>query len=113
MSKTPDSEFIIFVAEQLESLGNLAVKRMFGGYSLSLNGISFALAFEDEIYFKVDDTNRAKYEKHGSKPFSYAKQGKEIIISNWSVPIDIIEDQEQLMLWAAESYEIAYRKKNK
>ena len=45
--KKPESEFVNFLVEQLEDLGEICVKRLFGGYSLSFNDVPFALGFDD------------------------------------------------------------------
>ena len=53
--------------------GNITAKRMFGGYSLYLDGKIFSMITNDtDLYFKVDDSNRAKYEAVGSHPFVYS-----------------------------------------
>ena len=85
----PRSEFIEYILELLEPSGGISLKRMFGGYSVCKFGLSIALIFEDEIYFKVDDSNRSDYEAINSEPFTYEKKGKTIIVSNWKVPIEI------------------------
>ena len=103
---TSKSEFINYIIEQLDPMGEVIAKRLFGGYALCLNDIPFALAFKDSLYFKVNDTNRADYEAHGSQPFTYQKQGKTVIISNWEVPADIIEDQTALLEWANKAYAV-------
>ena len=110
-SQMSDSGFLDYILEQLEPMGDVVRKRLFGGSALSKNGYTFALAFEGTIYFKVDDSNRADYEALGSKPFTYEKKGKTITISNWEVPADIIEDQERLLEWADKAYEVAVRAK--
>ena len=85
--------------ELLEPCGGITYCRMFGGYAIRKNGLAIALMFKDEIYFKVDDSNRADYENLNSEPFTYEKKGKTIIISNWKLPIEILEDPEKLMIW--------------
>ncbi len=93
-----------YIVELLEPMGGITCKRLFGGNALCKDDIPFALAFADTVYFKVDDSNRKDYEDKGSHPFSYRKGGKEIFVSNWEVPADIIEDQEQLILWAEKAF---------
>jgi DNA transformation protein and related proteins len=82
---------------------------MFGGYTIRKNGLSFALIFDDEIYFKVDDTNRKDYERMESTPFTYEAKGKVITVSSWKVPIEVLEDFATLMEWIEKSYQVAMR----
>lgn len=113
MSASKDSsDFYEFFLEQLEPMGNVVCERLFGGRSLSLDGFTFALAFEDVVYFKVDDKNRGDYESLGSKPFMYQKKDKTITVSNWEVPADVIEDQDELVRWAWKAWEASVRAKS-
>jgi len=105
------SEFLEYLLELLEPSGGISSRRMFGGYAIRKNGFPIALIFDDEAYFKVDDSNRADYESMGSKPFTYEKGGKTIIVSNWKLPIDIIENQEKLLEWADKSYQVSLKSK--
>jgi len=46
----------------------------------------------------VDDTNRHEFEKIDSHPFSYTKDnGKEVTMSYWLVPEEILENREALI----------------
>ncbi len=105
------SEFLEYILELLEPSGGIASCRMFGGYAIRKNGLPIALIFDDEVYFKVDDSNRQDYEVINSKPFTYKKGNKTIIISNWKVPIEILEDSDRLMEWVEKSYQVAFRAK--
>jgi len=105
------SEFVKYILELLEPLGDITARGMFGGYAIKKNDLAIAIVVEDEIYFKVDDSNRRDYEKRDSHPFTYDKQGKTITISNWKLPIEILEDQDELIKWAEKSYQVALRAK--
>jgi hypothetical protein len=52
------NEYLQFVQDQLAGLGEITVKRMFGGAGLYLDGTFFAIVADDVLYFKVDDSNR-------------------------------------------------------
>ncbi|RJQ14353.1 TfoX family protein [Candidatus Parcubacteria bacterium] len=86
-------------------------KRMFGGYGLYKDGIFFAIISDDAIYFKVGPNNQADFEKKGSKPFTYAKKdGKQVVMSFWEFPPDVMEDKEELKDWVEKSVEAARNK---
>ncbi|MBT5654951.1 MAG: TfoX/Sxy family protein, partial [Alphaproteobacteria bacterium] len=105
--------FLEYILELLEPSGGIASCRMFGGYAIRKNGLAIALVFDDEIYLKVDDSNRTDFESMGSKPFTYEKGGKIITISNWKVPIEILEDSEKLIKWSEKAYQVAFKAKKK
>jgi DNA transformation protein len=110
---TPKNEFAEYVLELLEPSQGISLKRMFGGYAVYKFDLAIALIIENEIYFKVDDSNRADYEVFNSEPFAYEKKGKTIVISNWKVPAAILEDQDRLMEFVEKSYQVAVRKAGK
>ena len=58
-----------YIVDQLEQLGWVTVKKMFGGVSIYYDGLIFGLLADDVLYFKVDDSNRSNYESAGMKPF--------------------------------------------
>lgn len=99
--------YVTYLREQLAAMGDITAKRLFGGYALGRGGVTFGLVFEESLYLKVDETTRAEYEAHGSHPFTYEKNGKTIIIRNWLVPSDILEDAEQLVVWAEKAWNAA------
>lgn len=105
------SEFLDYLLELLEPSGHITSCRMFGGFAIRKNSLPIALVFEDEAYFKVDDSNRADYEALDSEPFSYQARGKRIIISNWKLPIEILEDPDELLKWVEKSYQVALKNK--
>jgi len=107
------SEFIQFLLEILGPLGDISACPMFGGYAIRKKRFPFALVMDDRVYFKVDDSNRKDYERAGSKPFTYMARGKEIVVSNWEVPVDILEDDDKLLKWAEKSYDISVTAKAK
>ncbi|AET69046.1 regulator of competence-specific genes [Desulfosporosinus orientis DSM 765] len=82
----------------LDQMGFIKVKKMFGGAGLYYDGLIFGLLADDVLYFKVDDSNRSDYEKAGTeafRPFAH----KPMVMSYYEVPVDIMEDREQLADW--------------
>lgn len=87
---------------------------MFGGYGIYKDGIIFAIIAYDQLYFKVDDTNKADYEAHDSGPFVYDQGGhKQTTMSYWLVPEEIMENHEKVAEWMEKSVEISRKKKKK
>jgi DNA transformation protein len=97
-------EFVEFIKEQLCSLPKLSNGRFFGGTGFASEGVQFAMVMSGSIYFVVDDSTRVNYERMGSHSFSYkTKKGRVNVKKYFSVPAEIIEDQERLVGLAKES----------
>jgi len=104
-------EFIDYVIDQFAAWADVSVRKMFGGAGLYYDGVMFGLIADDIAYLKVDDSNRQDFERAGSCPFNpYPEKGNKIIMSYYEIPVDILEDRDQLVAWAERSLEIARKK---
>lgn len=102
--------FATYVVEALSDLGPVQTGRMFSGHNVSLHGVTFGLIFRDVLYLKVDDTNRAMFERANLRPFTYqTKQGKEKVVNYYEAP-DCLDDWEALMPWVYSALDVAHRK---
>lgn len=98
------AEFIDFITEQLERLGPVRTRRMFGGMGLYLDDMMFGVIFGEELYFKVDDRNRSDYEDEGMGPFTYEmSNGKTGSLNYYEVPERLYDDGDELVEWARKS----------
>ncbi|WP_421934664.1 TfoX/Sxy family protein [Phenylobacterium sp.] len=104
-------EFVDYILEQLQPLGGITHRRMFGGVGLSRQDLFFALIAEDTLYLKVDDANRADFEAAGCEPFK--PFGGDKAMSYWSAPLEALEDPDALAAWAGKGIEAAARAKTK
>ncbi len=86
------------IVEALDDLGNVVSKPFFGGVALLLDGIQFGFYVRSELHFRVDDGNRAEFEKSGSVPFQYSHANGKIIIvkSFYTVPDSALDDRHEL-----------------
>ena len=106
-----NQETLKHILDLLDDEEGISYKRMFGGYGLFKNDLAVALILRSEIYMKVDQSNKHDYETAFSKPFTYRKNGKDIALSNWSIPSEILEDKELFVEWFLKSYRVAVDKK--
>jgi len=94
-------EFRDFVLDQLARVPELRSKSMFGGVGLYSGERFFGIVAADELFLKVDDSNRAAYEAAGSEPFRpLADPKRPVSMSYWRVPIEVLEDPAELVVWA-------------
>lgn len=92
-------EFRDFVLDQLARIPQLRSKAMFGGVGLYSADCFFGIVASDELFFKVDHTNRGAYEAAGSEPFRPVV-ARPVTMSYWRVPIEVLEDPGELAAWA-------------
>ena len=96
-----NDSFKDFVLDQLDGLRGVTCRSMFGGYGLYRGEVFFGIIHKGRLYFKTDETSRAAYRERGMKPFR--PNAKQTLKTYYEVPIEIIEDQEQLAQWAMQA----------
>ena len=93
--------FAEFLREQLSPLGRLTMRRMFGKTGVFCDGLMFGMITEDTLYVRVDDHNRAVFkEAEAAPPLNYDKKGRTIDLSFWRVPERLLDEPDELILWA-------------
>ncbi len=98
--------FLAFVLEQLDAVGPMTAKRMFGGVGLYAGDLFFALLANDVLYLKAGDANRAQLEAAGARPFQpYPDRAS--MMQYYDVPVAILEDGDELTRWAKTSVAVA------
>ena len=105
-------EYLTYVIDQLECLGPVQSRRMFGGAGLYFEGLFFAIVADYVLYFKVDDSNRGDYEAVGMGPFQPFPD-KNTIMQYYEAPIDVLENRDTLRDWAGRAVRVAERKADK
>jgi DNA transformation protein and related proteins len=99
-----------YALEQLGRTLPVTARSMFGGVGIYSDGLFFALLAEDMLYLKVDDTNRADFERAGMAPFQPYGEGAPVM-QYYPVPADVLEDAEALGEWAQRARDVARRKR--
>ena len=103
---------LAFVLDQLAALRGLRSTRMFGGIGIYAAGPDggerfFALVDDGVLYFKADDQTRARYTRRRLKPFR--PPGAPPSKNYYTVPAAVLEDGDELLVWAREAIEAAGR----
>jgi DNA transformation protein len=99
-----EDSFKDFVVEQLEPLsktGELKTRAMFGAYGLYLGDKFFGIIHEGRLFLKTGEKSREKYIAKGMEPFRPNK--KQTLKNYYEIPLDVLEDSEELTIWAGES----------
>jgi TfoX/Sxy family transcriptional regulator of competence genes len=101
--------FKSFVLSQLEEVGEIASRSMFGGVGLYHRDVFFGIMASDTLYLKVGDSNRADYERAGMKAFTpYPGRGSGPMTYG-SVPLAVLESAPDLAEWARKAIAAARR----
>lgn len=108
-----DQSFIDYIVlDLMQNIAGITYRKMFGGAGLYKDKKIFGMIVEDKVYFKFGQINKADFEKHKSKPFTYNhKEGKTVSMSYYEVPESILENQEDLKLWIEKAVQASNEKK--
>ena len=93
-----DESFKNFVLDQFRELDDVEARRMFGGYGLYQDETFFGIIHKGRLYFKIDESTVGEYRKRKMRPFR--PNPKQTLKTYYQVPVDIIEDADQLRHWA-------------
>jgi DNA transformation protein len=103
--------FRAFALEQLQrTIPDVRARSMFGGVGVYAGDLFFGLMDDDILYFKVDDSNRGRFEERGMGPFQPYGDGGEVM-QYYEVPADVLEDVDLLASWVEASVAVARKAK--
>ncbi len=97
--------FRAYVEEQLGRVAPVTTKKMFGGLGIYAEGLFFALAADNVIYFKAGEENLADFQARGCQPFRPYDDGR--AMKYYEVPGDVLEDVELLEGWMGKAISVA------
>ena len=100
-----DDSFIEYVCDQLPDIDAVMYKPMFGGFGLYSGSVFFGIVYDGRLYFKTDETTRARYLEWESAPFQ--PNAKQTLKSYYEVPGDLIETADDLTELADQAIEVA------
>ncbi len=99
-----------FLIDLFADFGPVAIRRMFSGFGISVDGTNFALALRGGLYLRADEQTIPRFEAEGSKPFSYQTRAKTVTVASyWQLPERLYDDPEELTDWAKASLAAAQR----
>jgi DNA transformation protein and related proteins len=93
--------FTDFVLDQLSDLHGLTCRAMFGGYGLYCGRVFFGIVHKGRLYFKTNATTAPRYREREMTPFR--PSAKQALNSYYEVPVDILENAEELTIWAQQA----------
>lgn len=103
------TDYLDYLRELLEWLPALRTKRMFGGAGFYSDELFFAIADDGGLYLKGDEQSSPAYRAGGGEQFSYESKGKISRMNFWSVPIEVLEEPDELRRWVRMALDTALR----
>lgn len=108
-----DNSFKDYIVEDvLGHILGISSRAMFGGHGIYLDGVIVGIIAEGELYLKADKELVAKYKKEGLHPFTYTGNKNKIYeMAYVNVPLETLEDREEIERRINESFEISKKSK--
>jgi len=106
-----DNDFVEFVLDQLAGLRGVRKRRMFGAFGLYQGDLFFGIVDEGRLYMLTDERTRAAYEERGMAAFRPTPD--QVLKNYFEVPVDVLEDDGELVAWAKNAVEVQRRKREK
>jgi DNA transformation protein and related proteins len=98
-------DFASYCCELLSSAGPCVVKRMFGGFGISVDSVSIAIIADlgagEKLWLKGDEATRSQYSAAGCAMFVYDAKGVPRSMNYFSAPEDAMDSADAMRPWAA------------
>ena len=98
-------EFATYCCDLLGAIGPCVLRRMFGGYGISIDGLTVAIMTNlgqgEKLWLKADDESRALFEAAGCQRFTYQpNEGPARSMNYYTVPEDAMDSPPLMAPWA-------------
>lgn len=119
---TISKDFADYCCELLSGVGSPVAKRMFGGWGISVDGVTIAVIADlgklggsnQKLYLKVDDVTKTQFEAAGGKRFEMeSKDGKLMGMNYFTTPDETMESPDAMLPWARLALRVALDAKAK
>lgn len=103
-----------FLEDLLSEFGPVSIRNMFGGAGVYADGVMFAILVDDTLYLKADEVSARSFAAEGTSPFTYRPKGRApVAMAYWEVPERLLDDPDELAVWARRAHAIAVAAKAK
>lgn len=110
---TVTQDFAAHCCDLLSSVGPCAAKRMFGGYSVAVDGFTLAWLIDlgggPTLWLKANEETRGLYEAAGCRRFTYTAKGVERSVNYYSAPEEAMESPQLMAPWARQALDCALK----
>lgn len=99
--------FVLHACELLSCLGPIKATRMFGGYGLSVDGLTVGIIAWDTLFLKTNPDTAPRFLSVGARAFEYEAKGKVMRLHYHTPPDDALESPVLMAPWARLALEAA------
>ncbi len=99
------------IREMFDSLGEVTIKRMFGGKGIYHQGKILALEVGGDLLLKADAESAPDFADAGASQWIYDGKNKRVAMPYWSIPEVALDDPEELAKWIGLAWAAALRAK--
>ncbi|MBU4530370.1 MAG: TfoX/Sxy family protein [Hoeflea sp.] len=101
------------IREMFDSLGEVTIKRMFGGKGIYHQGKILALEVDGEILLKADAESAPAFREAGARQWVYEGKARAgpVAMPYWSIPETALDEPDELAYWVRLAWEAALRAK--
>ncbi len=97
-------EFADYCCDLLAGVGPCVAKRMFGGWGVSVDGMSIAWLLDlgqgEKLWLKTNGELRAQFETAGCEQFKYDAKGQTRSVNYFAPPDEAMESAPLMLPWA-------------
>lgn len=105
------SQYTDYLVEVFSGLGQVQIRRMFGGHGVFYDGLMIGLVASDVLYLKADADSAKTFTERGLAQFVYNKKGSPTGMSYYQAPEEIFDDPDDALHWGRLAYDAALRSK--
>ena len=109
------AEYKAYILDLLSCVEGVSARAMFGGAGLYVDDTMFGLLTRsDRFYLRVDEINQPDFEALEAEqfiPFEDDPKKSHMRMPYFETPVDILENEEELAVWAKKAWEAARRNK--
>jgi DNA transformation protein len=99
------------IRDMFGGLGEVTIKRMFGGKGIYHQGKILALEVDGDILLKADPVSAPEFTAAGSRQWVYEGKAKPVAMPYWSIPEAAVDDPDEMTKWVRLAWEAALRVK--
>ena len=88
---------IVRAKRQLSSLGKISSRSQFGGYSLSVESVVFALVSDGDLYLRACEEVKPYIIERKMEPLLFTRRGIPVVLDYYRVDDPLWEEPEQLL----------------
>lgn len=100
----------IEIEEMFQGLGEIGIRRMFGGKGVYHQGLIVGVEFHGEMLLKADAVSGPVFAAAGARQWSYEnRSGKTVLMPYWTIPDEAYDDPDEMARWVRLAFEAAMR----